>query len=63
MCKNKTVLREVYESSFQQKMFANFDTLKEIALEQAPASLLNATLIKKQKKEKKTKDKEKTDKK
>jgi len=61
MCKNKTVLKEVYESGFQQKMFANFDTLKEIALEQAPSSLLNATLIKKQKKEKKPKDK--TDKK
>ena len=44
-------------------MFANFDNLKEIALEQAPASLLNATLIKKQKKEKKPKDKDKTDKK
>ena len=44
-------------------MFGNFDALKEIALEQAPASLLNATLIKKQKKDKKDKNKEKTDKK
>jgi len=33
----------------------NVDALKEIAQEQAPASLLNATLIKKQNKTKKVK--------
>jgi hypothetical protein len=46
MISSKTINRDIYESLVVTKA-PSFDALKEIALEQAPQSLLNATQIKK----------------
>jgi len=58
MINSKTIMKEIYEPTFSPKVFASLDALKEIAQEQAPASLLNATLIKKQGKKKPKGEKE-----
>ncbi len=52
MIASKTILKEIYETSLAPKVGNNMEALKEIALEQAPQTLLNATQIKKTKSKK-----------
>jgi hypothetical protein len=43
MIASKTILKEIYETILPPKVQSNLEALKEIALEQAPQTLLNAT--------------------
>ena len=53
MCQSKTLLRDIYEPSFNSHTITKYDQLKEIASEQPPAGLFTATQIKRGKTKKK----------
>lgn len=52
MILSKSITSEIYEPTV--KKLVSYDKLKEIALEHAPSTILNAEQVKKPKKEKKT---------
>ena len=53
MCQSKTLIRDIYEPVFMSHAIQKYEKLKEIASEQAPASMFAGTQIKRTKTKKK----------